>query len=726
MQAARHPAGEERSKPGEEHRERDQDAPELEPDVMGNREQQPKEHREPRTDEIIGHGQANRMVGGGDWLGHVSRLNHRVVKTADGVDDGQASRPKSGVTEPQASPFAGRTAWARNLETPLRSFLRTETGSAAVLLFATVAALVWVNADSSSYERVWHTVVSIRIGGSGISEDLQYWLNSGLMTFFFFVVGLEARREFDMGELRERRRVALPLAAGIGGMIVPVAIFLAANAGRPSAHGWGAAMSTDTALALGMLALVGPRFPDRLRAFMLTVAVVDDVVALLVIGIVYTQHLALSPLLAGGALFATLLLTTRLRVPHGILHAGLGAALWFALFKSGIDPVVTGLAVGLLTFASPAARVDLERATDLFKLFREQPTPELARSARIGLSSAISPNERLQQIFHPWTSYVIVPAFALANAGVVVSGGLLSRAFVSPITLGILLGYVVGKPVGVAGVSWLVTRLSGGRLRPPVGWVGVAGGGLIAGIGFTVSLLIASLAFHGAQLEEAKVGVLSAALVASSATWLLFRTTALLPPRLRIRALLGTAEVIVDLAAPVDAARDHIRGPEAAPVTLVEYGDFECPFCGQAEAVVRELLADFGDVRYVWRHLPLNDVHPRAQLAAEAAEAAAEQGAFWELHDLLLDRQDALKPSDLVRYAEELSLDVERFTADLRTHTGAARIAEDVDGADLSGVSGTPTFFVNGRRHHGAYDIDALSTAVRAARARAAIAPTAS
>jgi protein-disulfide isomerase len=278
--------------------------------------------------------------------------------------------------------------------------------------------------------------------------------------------------------------------------------------------------------------------------------------------------------------------------------------------------------------------------------------------------------------------------------------------------------------VGVTGVSWLVTKLSGGRLRPPIGWAGVGGGGLIAGIGFTVSLLIASLAFHGAQLEDAKIGVLSAALVAASATWLLFRTTALLPPRLRIRALLGSAEVLVDLAAPIDPERDHIRGPEEAPVTLLEYGDFECPFCGQAESVIRELLADFGDVRYVWRHLPLNDVHPRAQLASEAAEAAAEQGAFWELHDLLLARQEALKPTDLIRYAQELSLDVERFTEDLRTHAGAARIAEDVDGADLSGVSGTPTFFVNGRRHYGAYDIDALTTAVRAARIRATIAPT--
>ncbi len=620
-----------------------------------------------------------------------------------------------------SSPFSGRTAWARSLETPLRSFLRTETGSAAVLLAGAVAALVWVNVDASSYERVWQTVLSIRVGGWGVSEDLRYWLNSGLMTFFFFVVGLEARREFDMGELRERRRVALPLAAGIGGMVVPIAIFLALNAGRSSAHGWGAAMSTDTALALGMLALVGRRLPDRLRAFMLTFAVVDDVVALIVIATVYTNAVAIGPLLAAAGLFAAIILTTRLNVPRGPIGALLGAATWIALYKSGIDPIVIGLAMGLLTYASPAARVNLERATDLFRRFREQPTPELARSARLGLSSAISPNERLQQLYHPWTSYVIVPLFALANAGAAINGTFLTRAFSSPITLGILIGYLVGKPVGVLGGSWVVTRVSGGRLRPPIGWAALAGGGSIAGIGFTVSLLIASLAFHGAQLEEAKLGVLSAALCASLTTWVVFRATALLPQRLRIRALLGASEVIVDLAAPVDPERDHIRGPEEAPVTLVEYGDFECPYCGQAEPVVRELLADFGDLRYVWRHLPLNDVHPRAQLAAEAAEAAAEQDAFWEMHDLLFQHQDALRPSDLIGYAERLELDTERFTGDLDKHAGAARVAEDVDTADLSGVSGTPTFFVNGRRHSGAYDIQTLTKAVRTARARAAI-----
>jgi len=628
----------------------------------------------------------------------------------------------SGDPDGRPSSFSGRTAWARSVETPLREFLRTETGGAAVLLAAAVAALVWVNVGASSYDSLWGTKLSIDLGGAGVALDLRHWVNSGLMTFFFFVAGLEARREFDLGELRERRRFTVPLLAGIGGMAVAVALYLAFNGGSSSAHGWGIAMSTDTAFALGLLALVGPRFPDRLRAFMLTVVVVDDIVALVVIATVYTEALRVVPLLAAVAFFGAVLVLRSVPVRVGLVYFVLGAGAWVGLLKSGVEPIVVGLVMGLLVYAYPAPRSNLERVTERFREFREQPTADLARVAGVELRAATSPNERFQHLFHPWTSYLIVPLFALANAGVALDGAFLARAFGSRITLGILLGYVVGKPVGILGCSWLATRLSRRRLQPPVGWAAVAGGGTIAGIGFTVSLLIATLAFEGRQLEEAKVGILSAALGAALITWLLFRATALLPRRLRIRALLGTAEPLVDLYIDVDPERDHVRGPLEAPVTLVEYGDLECPYCGQAEPVVRELLRDFGDVRYVWRHLPLSDVHPRAQLAAEAAEAAADQGAFWEMHDLLLEHQDRLGPSDLVRYAEQLGLDVERFTNQLQDHAGAARVAEDVDSADLSGVSGTPTFFINGRRHYGAYDIDTLTKAVRTARARAAVA----
>jgi protein-disulfide isomerase len=404
---------------------------------------------------------------------------------------------------------------------------------------------------------------------------------------------------------------------------------------------------------------------------------------------------------------------------RGPVAAVVGVGVWVALFESGIDPVIAGLAVGLVTSAYPPARTDLERVTELTRTFREQPTPELARSAQLGVASAISANERLQYRLHPWTSFVIVPLFALANIGMEIDGQLLSDAVTSPVTLGILFGYVVGKPLGILGATWLASRPWMGGLRRTLSWPTIAGGGAVAGIGFTVALLISNIAFEGRQLEEAKFGVLGAAILASLVSWIVFRAIARLPDQVRARQLVGTADELLDLSDDVDPARDHARGPEDAPVTLLEYGDYECPYCGQAEVVIRDLLESFGDdVRYVWRHLPLNDVHPNAQMAAEAAEAAAAQDAFWGMHDKLLEHQDELSPPDLTRYAEELDLDVERFWDDLRERVHAPRIAEDVGSADASGVAGTPTFFINGKRHHGAYDIDTLTATVRAARNR--------
>ncbi|CAL9378482.1 Na+/H+ antiporter NhaA [Streptomyces sp. enrichment culture] len=619
------------------------------------------------------------------------------------------------------SSLTGRTQCSDSSRLPLRDFLRTETGSAAVLTVAVIAALAWANAAPGGYESFWRTDLSVTAGGHGVVLSLREWVNSGLMTVFFFVVGLEARREFDMGELRERSRLTLPLAAGVSGMLVPVLLYLAVNAGQGTAGGWGAAMSTDTAFALGALALVGRRMPAALRVLVLTVTVVDDFVALVVIAVAYSDDVGLPALAVAVAAFGVVLLLRSLGVRRGAAYALPAAVAWPALLFSGVDPVVLGLAMGLLTYARPAGRPALERASGLFRLFREQPTAELERSVRLGLASALSPNDRLQRMFHPWASYVIVPLFALANAGIPITAGQLADAFTSPVTLGIVLAYVVGKPVGIMGASLLVTTIGRGRVKLPVGVGALAAGGTVAGVGFTVSLLIATLAFDGAALQQAKIGTLTAVLCSVALSWTVNAVLARLPHGLRLRSVIGRTEAIVDLAVPVDDTRDHVRGPRDAPVTVVEYGDYECPYCGLTEPVVRELLGDSGDVRYVWRHLPLTDVHPHAQAAAEAAEAAAAQGRYWEMHDLLMAHQGALSGRDLRGYAVEAGLDVERFMADVRAGTGAARVAEDVDSADLSGVAGTPTFFVDGRRHDGAYDIAALSAAVRAARARAAL-----
>ena len=615
--------------------------------------------------------------------------------------------------------FSERTAWARNVAAPVRDFLTTETGGAVVLLWATVAALVWANSPwPDSYESVWTTKLSIQLGNSGIALDLRHWVNEGLMTFFFLVVGLEAKRELAIGQLRDWRSLRVPLVAALGGMALAVAIYLAFNLGHPGERGWGAAMSTDTAFALGVLAIVAPG-GTRLRVRLLTLAVVDDLVALVVIATVYTSDISAVPLIVAIALLGVLVALRY--APHtwrAQAAAAVGVAFWLALYEARIDPVIAGLVVGLVAGAYPPQRAELERVVELTRSFREQPTPELARTTRRGVASAISANERLQHAFHPWASFVIVPLFALANAGIHLNGSLLSRALTSRITLGIVAAYVLGKPLGVLASASLALRLRLGRRA--LTWPVIAGGGIVAGVGFTVSLLIASLAFDGRELDEAKLGVLSAAVLAAVGSWAAFRLVGHLPESMRARQIAGTIDDIPDLSDDIDPARDHIRGGEDAPVTLVEYGDYECPYCGQAEVVMRELLVSFDDdLRYVWRHLPLNDVHPDAQLAAEAAEAAGAQDAFWEMHDRLLDHQDELTPGDLGSHAEALGLDIDRFWDELRRRRHAGRVEEDVASADASGVAGTPSFFINGKRHTGAYDVDTLTAAVRAARARA-------
>jgi Na+/H+ antiporter NhaA len=615
-----------------------------------------------------------------------------------------------------ASSETDGTGWAGRAHTPLREFLHTETGSAVLLVAAAVAALIWSNVSASSYNAFWHVHLGAHAGRYAITLDLREFVNSGLMTFFFLIIGLEARREFDMGELRERSRLTLPLLAGLGGMAAPALIYLAIG-GDHAPDAWGVTISTDTAFALGALALASRNLPDRIRTFLLTISVVDDLAVIAVIAIFYSYTIEVGWLVAGLA-FLSLMAAIRMRgVRSGPTYLVIGICAWVSFFASGVDPILVGLVFGMLSYAYPASQSSMRRATTAFREFRQQPTPELARTAGTVVRSAVSPNDRLVGIFHPWTSFLIVPLFALANTGITLSASFLRQAFGSVVTIGILVGYVVGKPAGTIAGTWLVGNVT--RNKPPTGWGGVAGVGAASGVGFTIALLIADKALTGDELADAKLGILVAAVAASLLTWLVFRVVTMLPKRRRLRALYGEAEVITDLAVPVDLGRDHWRGPDDATVTIVEYGDFECEYCGQAEVEVRSLLRDAGDVRYVWRHLPLEDVHPHAYLAALATEAAAAQGAFWEMHDLLLDDQEDLSFSALLGYAEDLGLDMSRFEASLARQVGAERIAEDIDSADLSGVSGIPTFFVNGVRHYGAYDAEALIAAVRTAHTRA-------
>ena len=591
------------------------------------------------------------------------------------------------------------------LALPLRQFLLTETGSAGLLLGAAVLALVWANSPfSDDYVSLWSTDLTIRLGDMELAKDLRHWVDDGLMALFFFVIGLEVRRELAMGELTDRRRITVPALAALSGLAVPALLYLALNPSGDAASGWGVAIGTDTAFVLGALALVGPACPTQLRVFLLTVSIADDVVAVAIIGAVYSD--AIDPLalaLAVGCLGVFALLG-RLRVWRASAYALIGVALWLATVESGIHPTIAGLAAGLLITARPPRREEVARAATLFRAFAQSPMPELGYSAKQGLTRAVSLNERLQTTLHPWTSFVVVPLFALANAGVELKGGLLGDALASPVTWGVVLGLVVGKLVAISLASLGAMRLGLGGLPQGVGKGQVVGGAAVSGIGFTVSLLIADLAFDTQALhDEAKVGVLMAAVLSTLTGWLIFRLAAVLRGE-------RTASLPMLLDRPVAPGRDHIRGRPDAPLTLVEYGDFECPFCGRATGVVAELRRRFGDdLRYVFRHLPLADVHEHAELAAQAAEAAAAQGRFWEMHDLLFTHQDELQFEDLIGYAGSLGLDVELFARDLEAGVHQERVREDVASAEASGARGTPTFFVGERRHVGPYDTETLA-----------------
>jgi Na+/H+ antiporter NhaA len=601
------------------------------------------------------------------------------------------------------------------LSAPLRRYLSTESGSATLLVAATVLALLCANSPvSAAYEALWHTSAGVFAGAFELEMDLGHWINDGLMALFFFIIGLEVRRDFSVGELTDRRRAVLPLVAGLGGMLLPAALFLLVNPAGEAAAGWGAVIGTDTAFLLGTLALVGPSTSTQLRVFLLTLTVVDDVVAVSVIGVVYSGELRVGPLVLAGACLAGLAVLGRLGVWRVWPYAVVTLVLWVATLQSGVHASIAGMLAGLLIPSYAPRRAEVEGAARTARAFRQSPMPEVGRWAQAALARAVPVNERMQLVLHPWASYVVVPLFALANAGVDLRGGVLESALAAPLTWGVVLGLVLGKFVGIGGSALLGARLGLGRLPQGVGPGQVLGGAALSGIGFTVSLLIIGLAFAAPDLrDQATVGVLLALVLATALGWVVFRLAAVLHGE-------RSAGLPVLLAAPVDPARDHILGPVDAPLTLVEYADFECPFCARATGVAREVRERFGTgLRYVFRHLPLPDVHPNAERAAAAAEAAGTQGRFWDMHDLLFAHQDELELEDLAGYAGELRLDVERFLREIEEQHHAARIREDVASAEAGGARGTPTFFIGDTRHVGPYDAETLIAELQASRSAA-------
>ncbi len=413
--------------------------------------------------------------------------------------------------------MASDSALAKIVGRPVASFLRVEVAGGIVLLAAAVIALVWANSPvSDAYHQLWETEITLNVGAFELTEDLRHWVNDALMVIFFFVVGLEIKYEMVAGELRDPRSAAVPIIAAFGGMVAPAAVYFAFAGGTPGADGWGIPMATDIAFALGVLAMLGRRIPAPARVFLLTLAIVDDIGAITVIAIFYTSDLQLHWLALSGAGIAAVVVLRRMRVWSIYVYIILGVFVWFAMFESGVHATIAGVIMGLLTPAKPL--LDQSQARDYARRsIPDELTATELRRYRFLLGESVPVAERIQNILHPWSSYVVLPIFALANAGIDLRGGVLGEALGSEVTLGVAAGLVVGKIAGITGTSWLAVRLKIGRLPQNTTWPMVVGLSAVAGIGFTVSLFITGLAFGEDSLlaADAKVGVLGGSLIAA-------------------------------------------------------------------------------------------------------------------------------------------------------------------------------------------------------------------
>ncbi len=408
----------------------------------------------------------------------------------------------------------------RRLTAPLAQFLHVEAASGVVLAVCTLLALVLANSPlSDAYLSIWKTPVTFGFGGFVFDHSLKHWINDGLMALFFFVIGLEVKRELVLGELKDMRSAALPLFAAIGGMVVPAGIYLALLRGQPGQDGWGIPMATDIAFVIGCMALMGSRVPNSLRILILSLAIADDIGAILVIAIGYTDDIDTTALMIGLAMLGVVLLAARLGVRSFLIYAGLGFICWLAFHESGIHATIAGVALGLMTPSRPLipesgmgklmARVSETFHGDGFGALphRAQKLRELQWATR----ESVSPLEFLEGNLHPWVGFLIMPVFALANAGVPFS----FDDFGDPVALAVVAGLVVGKPVGIVAFSWVAVRLRIATLPPSVSWGSLLGGGCLAGIGFTMALFISGLALEGDILNAAKVGVLGASTIAA-------------------------------------------------------------------------------------------------------------------------------------------------------------------------------------------------------------------
>lgn len=566
-----------------------------------------------------------------------------------------------------------------------------ETLPAAALLVATAVAVVWANLGGS-YDTFWHTPLGIIAGPVHVSLPLFEWVNEGIMAVFFFAIGLEVRKEFAVGDLRDKEQAMLPVAAALGGLVLPAALYLLVNRGTGAAHGWGVPISTDTAFALGVLAVVGPKNAPRLRIFLLALAVVDDIAALLVIAGVYTENLDVLALAVAAVALGGIWLLRRYRVWRVTPYLVIGVVAWAFVFESGVHATLAGVVVALLIPVYPPRDRDAAGVAAFAHLYQQAPEARSARYARMSLAYAVPLNQRLHDLLMPYVNYVVVPVFALANAGVSLSGGGLVHAMTSPITWGVVLGLVAGKLVGIAGAAQLVTRLVPAARAPGLDFPRIAGVGALSGIGFTISLLVANLAFDDVRSkDDARTGVLMASLLAFALAWLVFRLGERVKP---LPSPAGTT-----LQRGIQPARDHIRGDAAAATTLVVYAAVDDTYRRRTAVLLADVRRRLGDdVCVIFRHHTYDEATTTAALVLEAA---ADQRRFWPMHDALVAHRGDLDEQALTGLAGRADVDARRFLNDVTTGVGLARIEDDDIDATAAGLPNTPVLYLNGDRFEG-------------------------
>ena len=426
------------------------------------------------------------------------------------------SRPSTASLPPRPGPSPRVTIPVPHVSLPLRQFLATEAGGGVLLLVAAVAALVWANLPGAGYETFWQTEGSVRIGAAAMTLDLRHWVNDAAMALFFVAVGLEISREVTVGELHNPRSVFVPVVGAAGGLILPALLYLAFNHEGPAAHGWGIPVSTDTAFLVGILALFGPRCPDQLRLFLLTLAIADDIGAIAVMAVFYSGEVSMPALGIAMALVLVLVVLRWARIWQLRFYVVTGLALWAAVYASGVHPTLAGVLVGLLVPATPVEPGQAERLRFYGRAVIERADAPRARLAASAARATVPANDRLQDALHPISAYLVVPVFGLANAGVRLDADTLKQALTSGVTVGIVVALLVGKSVGISVGTALALRTGLGDLPGRVRYGHLMGGAVLAGIGFTISLFIADLAFDDEFLrQQAKIGVLVGSLLAA-------------------------------------------------------------------------------------------------------------------------------------------------------------------------------------------------------------------